>query len=748
MLYRKLAEQKEKRKEEEETKAAEDEQKRKADKEVAAKAKAEEEATISKATKKKLKPLNKNNEENAEKDVQENVDESTQSKEEFLAKLEAIKKATEEEARKQAHEQAKKKEDKKAAQAKDEKQKTIKKAYNEENAEETDDVDDVFKKIQTMPFLNTSTRSKTRQANKDKEDKQIQKKETGTTKGKRTRKIKEEDMESNEKDEGSNNENEVLSMANGKKRETMKNKTKDSNPKEKKLRNNASEDEDDTKSESEEELKKLRKVKTKSAEENKKQQRRKRCLEQMGFERYIKFPIVRLPSTLVYHVIEKFHTPSMELGLQKGSIKATSQKVHDILGIQMRNTKLQDLEQREANDHFIDEWEEQYSHLQKPTPPVIALQISGTHEADFMFKINFITLSESTMGTLENGGRVPTKLLKCIKEEDDIAEIDWCDYILDCLRTSKLNWKDVKTKKNFYYGPLTFYVRIIRRWNTMMMRKRIKMETSQRCLESLEHHGEFDPKEENNGIDLYKGLDEYYAKIIQQFEKILKERNELIHTLTDGVTKFKDDQMMFDFYKQYKKMFNDAEFNLYESSKDEDSDNDSDPDQDNNKDDEEEPMADGKNKNKNERQSEIQKEKENIEDMDKGTEEGGSEANDNEEKDEDDVNIENEFKRDLVFETKDGAATIKDYMQTLAPQLKVESNVINTFSIVSNHKQKMNSKGKKMKYFFHTSMITKDMFKWKKANGEYDEETQFEAFSKTIKSEFKKDPEMKNMKDL
>ncbi|GKD95150.1 hypothetical protein Tco_1374987 [Tanacetum coccineum] len=45
-------------------------------------------------------------------------------------------------------------------------------------------------------------------------------------------------------------------------------------------------------------------------------------------------------------------------------------------------------------------------------------------------------------------------------------------------------------------------------------------------------------------------------------------------------------------------------------------------------------------------------------------------------------------------------------------------------------------------------MITKDMFKWKKENGEYDEEKQFEVFSKIIKSEFKKDPEMKNMKDL
>ncbi|GJT40802.1 ulp1 protease family, C-terminal catalytic domain-containing protein [Tanacetum coccineum] len=64
---------------------------------------------------------------------------------------------------------------------------------------------------------------------------------------------------------------------------------------------------------------------------------------------------------------------------------------------------------------------------------------------------------------------------------------------------------------------------------------------------------------------------------------------------------------------------------------------------------------------------------------------------------------------DFVFETKDRAATIRDYMQTLAPQLKVESNVIDTFSLILNHEHKMNSKGKITKYFFHTTMI-KNLF--------------------------------------
>ncbi|GJU09718.1 hypothetical protein Tco_1132114 [Tanacetum coccineum] len=110
------------------------------------------------------------------------------------------------------------------------------------------------------------------------------------------------------------------------------------------------------------------------------------------FERYIHFLVVELPSTLAYHVIENFHTPSMELRLQKGSIKATRQKFHDILSIPMGKMKLEDLEQRPYNNPFIAEWEAQYSHLGKPTPRAISLQISSTHEADFMFNMNFITL--------------------------------------------------------------------------------------------------------------------------------------------------------------------------------------------------------------------------------------------------------------------------------------------------------------------------------------------------------------------
>nr|GEV88358.1 hypothetical protein [Tanacetum cinerariifolium] len=124
--------------------------------------------------------------------------------------------------------------------------------------------------------------------------------------------------------------------------------------------------------------------------------------------------------------------------------------------------------------------------------------------------------------------------------------------------------------------------------------------------------------------------------------------------------------------------------------------------------------------------------------MDKGTEEGGRIANDNGEKDEDDVNIENKFEK--VNEKDDEEAVSMDVDDPNENMKEKEADKEKVSDSIEKEQQVKSEKEKQYE--------TKDMFKWKKENGEYDEEKRFEAFSKTIKSEFKKDPEMKNMKDL
>ncbi|GJU79563.1 hypothetical protein Tco_1281928 [Tanacetum coccineum] len=398
-------------------------------------------------------------------------------------------------------------------------------ADNEEDSEENDDVNQFFNNIQTMPFLNTATRSnknqvgkivdeslsemnkeakkrkieeqiekkrKLEQKKKEKQDKDSNQKKSGEKEPKVNNKRKleekvnmeesaeeESEEEKHDDDIGIETESEVEEeMVKTQRREKCIKRKEPSTSKKKTMNKAEKGEENYSNSEDEDELNKVKGCHKKPSKQVKYptcntrsspkplfdamiglSKERKRCLKQMGFERYIQFPIVELPSKLAYHVIENFHSPSMELRLQKGSIKATRQKVNDILA--------------------------QYNHLGKPTPRAIASQMSGTTKADFMFKINFLTLFGSTMGTLENGGR------------------------------------------------------------------------------------------------------EFYEKIIEKFTKISQERSELIETLREGMTKFGEDQGISNFYDQYKNLFKHAEFNLYDSSMDEYSESKSDADNNKKNDDEE-----------------------------------------------------------------------------------------------------------------------------------------------------------------
>ncbi|GKC46760.1 ulp1 protease family, C-terminal catalytic domain-containing protein [Tanacetum coccineum] len=349
----------------------------------------------------------------------------------------------------------------------------------------------------------------------------------------------------------------------------------------------------------------------------------------------------------------------------------------------------------------------------------------------------------------------------------------------------------------------------LRSWNTTTMKKRIKMETETRCLGKLEHHEEFNPEEEQDGMNVYKGLDvyvapindkepetkeEYYAKIVLKFDIISDERSELVRTLL-RMTIARVSLME----KQDADKDENAEKEKAETKKEKQDKVDKvDNIQEKQGDDKDEIGEDEfwntqftdsqceeleNQANEEIKKNKTTKKKSVIEmtppsfslDLSTDTNKVEERAAKRAKKPsrfivspyinkktatkgkavQDEMMICNYLfsmegsELDFIFETKEGNATIRDYMQTLAPTLKIESNVIDTYCLVLNHEQGMNSKGKKTKHFFHTGMITKDMFNWKKEDEKkYDEVKQYKAFYDTIKNEFKTDDELKKIKDL
>nr|GEY88358.1 hypothetical protein [Tanacetum cinerariifolium] len=515
------------------------------------------------------------------------------------------------------------------------------------------------------------------------------KKETTTAKGKRTRKIKgEEDMKSNEQDGGSNSENEMLSEA--------KKRSKDGAEEDIKPRNKVTYPTCNTRSSPI--------FDAMSCLTNE----RKRCLKQIGFERYINFPIVELPSTLAYHVIDNLHTSSMELRLQKGSVKATRQKVHDIFGIPIGNTKLQDLEQRDANDPFIAEWEAQYSHLKKPTPPEIALQISSTTKEDFMFKMYLITLFGSTMGTLENGGRERSELVRTLKDgvtkfEKNQMMIEFCKQYGELFNDNEFNVSE-SSMDDYRDGDSDAY--------DNNKKNDDEKETMADGNKKSENENEKKESKDENGT----GTKEGRAEAKDDGDDNIKDKDGS-ETKGDGYE-----------VKDNVNNENDFENMLGDDKEDED-------------------LMDIDIPNEEMKQKEADKEKVSHKNGNESEKEKQYEAN-KVEKVQEIQEEHNRLTEDQFWDLTDKQCeeleiqTAKDIKKNQTTKRKsIIDMTPPSFSLgLSPTENEPKSKNKEER--------TKDMFKWKKENGEYDEEKQFEAFSKTIQSEFKKDPEMKNMKDL
>ncbi|XP_076898774.1 uncharacterized protein LOC143552433 [Bidens hawaiensis] len=69
-----------------------------------------------------------------------------------------------------------------------------------------------------------------------------------------------------------------------------------------------------------------------------------------------------------------------------------------------------------------------------------------------LFKLNFLVLFNSIVGGTNKSATVNQQFLSSIKNEDDICNMEWCSYIVTCLKRSKEEWSG----KEPYNGPLTF----------------------------------------------------------------------------------------------------------------------------------------------------------------------------------------------------------------------------------------------------------------------------------------------------
>ncbi|GJW07542.1 hypothetical protein Tco_1569965 [Tanacetum coccineum] len=183
----------------------------------------------------------------------------------------------------------------------------------------------------------------------------------------------------------------------------------------------------------------------------------KSFLSNFGFSSLQGVFIDTIPSRLARFVVRAFTTSTYEFKLDKGIIPVTTEKINGILGVPLSGTSIFDLLERSLNDEFVKLWFKQsdLKALKDICASDIAKKLVLARTIDFMFIVNFLMLFTNVMGTVDTMKVIVNlTVLRRIREDINVAVIDWCGFILSCLQHNALQ----NTINGFYIGPLTFLI--------------------------------------------------------------------------------------------------------------------------------------------------------------------------------------------------------------------------------------------------------------------------------------------------
>ncbi|GKB43505.1 hypothetical protein Tco_0888447, partial [Tanacetum coccineum] len=220
----------------------------------------------------------------------------------------------------------------------------------------------------------------------------------------------------------------------------------------------------------------------------------KSFLWDVGFSSLSNVFIDALPARLARFVVRAFSGSSYEFKLDKGIMRVTPEKIHEILGVPLGGTSIFNLPEIPLDDPFVKLWFKQFHP--KPLKDIYAYDIAEklviAKRVDFMFEVNFLMLFANVMGTSDTmKAIVNLTVLRHIREDTNIAAIDWCGFIHKCLQDS------VKPKTVSFLIHSTKFDRFsvirqrpaIRNWTTTAMNLRKGLEIQEEVIGKLDLHG-------------------------------------------------------------------------------------------------------------------------------------------------------------------------------------------------------------------------------------------------------------------
>ena len=181
---------------------------------------------------------------------------------------------------------------------------------------------------------------------------------------------------------------------------------------------------------------------------------KKDAITALGLSSLLSMTMDGISQKLAYYLVDALDTEKMHIKTHTGTIPVTIKSIHDLLGLPTGGENIIHGEDDPFGRDLVIKWRKQFK---KPIvrPANVKKMIIETNTVDLMFKTNWLVLFVNLMCECNTMGSCNVKFLNKMKSEEMLSNVDWCKYLYEKLRTSKLLWKR-DNPDCFYAGPVTY----------------------------------------------------------------------------------------------------------------------------------------------------------------------------------------------------------------------------------------------------------------------------------------------------
>lgn len=182
----------------------------------------------------------------------------------------------------------------------------------------------------------------------------------------------------------------------------------------------------------------------------------KQYMCEIGLRDLLDITVDGIPSHISFYAVSNFDWKNMVLKVSGGQLPVNNkQVVHHLLGLPLGDKNILELTSNDGGDDTLDKWKEQFKQENDIRPKGVLKMIMQSRQADLMFRLNILVLICNTLGESVSMGTCDLSILNKVISSFDLANIDRCGYIIECLKNTVPIWQR-SSKKPYFSEPITF----------------------------------------------------------------------------------------------------------------------------------------------------------------------------------------------------------------------------------------------------------------------------------------------------